>query len=180
MQSWGSSPGHFPLRAAPPHRAAHGSDEPPATLRSQLAVQLHLAGKLLPIPPSWQQLPDWDHGESAGSQGVCTSHFCRAAPPGSALGSREAPREMQQQQDAARTPQTGSSPAAHARERFPPLSLTASTASSLGHPGLCSQDHITSLAETETHSPSPCRPPGGGRALAMPSSERGGCPPKAI
>lgn len=80
-----------------------------------------------------------------------------------------------QQQDTARTPWPSRRPAVGPQHGpLPPSPLTASSVLSLGHPELCLQDPVLSLAQMETHPPSfPTQtPPGGSGALAIPSSKK--------
>ena len=90
------------------------------------------------------------------------------------------PQGIGQQQDTAPTPYTDHSPAAHTTASLPPFYPAASTVLNPVHPGLWSQDLILSTAQAETYPPAPCRLPGGGPALGMPSSEKGGYLPKAL
>lgn len=131
-----SSPIHLPFYPALLHRQPMEPTSPSAILKSQLAGS---------------SLQSCDQGGSAGIQCVYTSclgvHSPRQNPR---LG--QGPRDSWQQQEATQTPQMSRSATACAKARFPPSSLTASTALSLVHPGLCSQDSTTSPAQMKpTH-----------------------------
>lgn len=131
-----SSPIHLPLCPALLHRQPVAQTSPSAVLRSQWLAAASRAGTR--------------EGQQGSS--VCTPHVLGYSSPRQNPRLSQGPRDSWQQQEATQTPQTGLSAAACAKARFPPSSPTASTALSLVHPGLCSQDSTTSPAQMKpTH-----------------------------
>lgn len=167
-------PSHFPLCPAVLHRAAHRPDE-------FLSCTEKLAGWTAQLRRQTSHCPDTltavsRAGPTEGQREPMRAHLLFGGESTPRL--QTGPREMWQQQDATQTPWTGSSPVSRTTAGFhhPPYCLR------FIKPGTHRPELPRSRREPCTDENPPISPlhtsPGGGRALAMPSSKKGGYLPR--